>query len=111
MNQTALIGRIVRELEPKQVGENRMVLNNTLAVQRLYKTENGPDADFIPFVAWGKTAELLNNYCKKGDLIGLTGRMQSRSYLKNEQDQVFVVELVVDEVQFLQNKREAEAVL
>lgn len=109
MNQTALVGRIVREIEPKYVGDNRMVVNNTLAVNRIYKTENGPAADFIPFVAWGKTAELLNEYCKKGDLIGLTGKMQSRSYVKDAQEQVFVVELAADEVQFLQQKKETAA--
>jgi len=106
MNQTALIGRIVREIEPKTIGENRVVINNTLAVQRIRRTENGPEADFIPFVVWGRTAELLNEYCRKGDLIGLTGKMQSRSYLKNEEEQVFVVELVVDQLQFLQSKKE-----
>lgn len=108
MNQTAMIGRIVREIEAKTVGENKVVVNNTLAVQRLYKTDSGQEADFIPFTAWGKTAELLRDYCRKGDLIGLTGKMQSRSYLKNEQEQVFVVELIADEVQFLQTRKEAE---
>lgn len=106
MNQTAFIGRIVRPIEVKNVGENRLVVNNTIAIQRYRKNESGQEADFIPFVAWGKTAELIDAHCHKGDLIGLTGRMQSRSYLRNEQDQVFVVELVADEVQFLQPKKE-----
>lgn len=105
MNRLTLVGRIVREVEIRDVGESRIVLNNTLAVQRSYRSENGPEADFIPFAAWGKRAELIEEYCKKGDLIGLGGRVQSRSYQNAEEETVYVVEMVAEEVQFLQPKR------
>jgi len=108
MNQMALIGRIVRDMELKTTSEGRCVLNNTIAVQRRFKSESGPQADFIPFTAWGKTAELIDKYCKKGHLIGLSGRIQSRSYLDKGNETVYVVEMIADEVQFLQPKNEAE---
>ncbi|WP_313470287.1 single-stranded DNA-binding protein, partial [Carnobacterium sp.] len=70
-----------------------------------FKSEQGQQADFIPIVAWGQVAKLLQIYCEKGDLVGLTGRIQSRSYLSKEEETIFVVELLVDEVDFLQGKR------
>lgn len=106
MNQMALIGRIVREVELKSTGDGKCVLNNTLAVQKRFKSESGPQADFIPFTVWGKTAELMHKYCQKGHLVGLTGRIQSRSYLNRANETVFVVEMVADEIQFLQPKKE-----
>lgn len=105
MNQTNLVGRLVREIEVKEVGEGKIVLNNTLAVKRNFKSEQGQQADFIPIVAWGQVAKLLQIYCDKGDLVGLTGRIQSRSYLSKEEETIFVIELLVDEVDFLQGKR------
>lgn len=104
MNQTNLVGRLVREIEVKEVGEGKIVLNNTLAVKRNFKSEQGQQADFIPIVAWGQVAKLLEIYCEKGDLVGLTGRIQSRSYVSKEET-IFVIELLVDEVDFLQGRR------
>lgn len=111
MNRLALVGRIVREVELKEVGDERVVLNNSIAVQRSYRTENGLEADFIPFVVWGKRAELIEEYCKKGDLIGLGGRIQSRSYQNSDDQAVYVIEMVVEDVQFLQPKRQDETML
>lgn len=106
MNQVSLIGRIVRDIELRDVGDGKIVLNNVVAIQRHYRTENGNEADFIPFVVWGKRAELIEEYCNKGDLIGLSGKMQSRSYQNNELETVYVVELLVNEVQLLQPKKQ-----
>lgn len=111
MNRLALVGRIVREVELKEVGDERIVLNNSIAVQRSYRSENGlVEADFIPFVVWGKRAELIEEYCEKGDLIGLGGRIQSRSYQNSDDQAVYVIEMVVEDVQFLQPKRKDEAI-
>ncbi|MBM6614410.1 single-stranded DNA-binding protein [Desemzia sp. RIT804] len=104
MNQVSVIGRIVRDIELKDLGEGKQVVNNTIAIPMTFKKDSGQDTDFIPIVAWNKTAVLLHKYCKKGNLIGLTGRMQSRSYLNKENETVYVVELVVNTVQFLSNK-------
>ena len=104
MNQVSVIGRIVRDIELKDLGEGKQVVNNTIAVPMTFKKDSGQDTDFIPIVAWNKTAVLLHQYCKKGSLIGLTGRMQSRSYLNKENETIYVVEMVVNTVQFLSNK-------
>lgn len=102
MNQLNLVGRIVREIEVKEVGEGKVVLNNTLAVKRKFKNDQGQQADFIPIVAWGQVAKLMQSYCEKGDLIGLTGHVQSRSYQNKVEETVFVVEMIVSEIDFLQ---------
>ncbi|WP_027107955.1 single-stranded DNA-binding protein [Lacticigenium naphthae] len=111
MNKTCVIGRIVREVDIKDIGDNHQVLNNTIAVQRLYKTNGEDQADFIPFTAWNKTAELISAHCSKGDLIGLTGRMQSRSYTNKTEEKVYVIEMAVEEIQFLQTKKEKQALV
>ncbi|MFL2100302.1 single-stranded DNA-binding protein [Desemzia sp. FAM 23991] len=108
MNQVSVIGRIVRDIELKELGEGKQVVNNTIAIPMAFKKDSGQDTDFIPIVAWNKTAVLLHQYCKKGNLIGLTGRMQSRSYLNKENETIYVVEMVVNTVQFLSNKPKEE---
>ncbi|MEG1045232.1 single-stranded DNA-binding protein [Carnobacterium sp.] len=110
MNQVTLVGRLVREIQLQEVGEGKSVVNNTIAVQRIFKTEQQQQADFIPLVAWGKVAKLLDLYCEKGDLIGINGKMQSRSYINSENITIFVVEMRVEEIQFLQNKRTEETI-
>lgn len=106
LNRLTVTGRLVRENELREVGEERIVLNNAVAIPRSYKTENGPDTDFINIVAWGKRAELIEEYCNKGDLIGLDGRIQSGSYQNNEEQTVYTVEMLVDSVHFLQAKKQ-----
>lgn len=108
MNRLTVTGRLVRENILKEVGENRIVLNNAIAIPRIYKTEGSPESDFINIVAWGKKAELIEEYCKKGDLLGLDGRIQSRTYQNSEDQTVYTVEMLVDSVHFLQAKKEVE---
>ncbi len=104
MNTISLIGRLTKDVELRSVGDGRFVTNNTLAVRKTFKKEQGTDADFIPFVAWGKRAELLEEYCSKGDLIALNGKMQSRSYLTETSETRYVIEMFVEEIEFLQKK-------
>ncbi|MDE1547708.1 single-stranded DNA-binding protein [Jeotgalibaca caeni] len=109
MNHVSLLGRLVRSVEVQEVGHGRFVSNNTLAVQRLGKKEEGQQqADFIPVVFWDKTAHLLKEYCGKGSLIGLNGKLASRSYLNKQEQQVFVVELVVESLHFVEPKKKVE---
>lgn len=99
MNKVVLVGRIVRPIEVKTVGPNRRVCNNVLAVQRHHKDANGERvADFIPFVAWNHSAELIERYCQKGDQLSISGRMQSRKYMNKDEQDVYVVECIVEEV-------------
>lgn len=106
MNRLTVTGRLVRDNKLKDLGDERLVLNNAIAVPRTYKTETGPEVDFINIVAWGKRAELIDTYCAKGDLIGLDGRFQSGSYQNSEDQTVYTVEMLVDSVHFLQAKKE-----
>lgn len=106
MNRLTVTGRLVRENRLTEVGDDRVVLNNAIAIPRTYKRDEGPDADFINIVAWGKKAELIEEYCDKGDLIGLDGHIQSRNYQNSEKQRIYTVEMIVDSVHFLQSKKE-----
>lgn len=108
MNRLNVIGRIVRDIELKNVGDGRIVTNNTIAAARTFKTEGKQDTDFINFVAWGKRAELLEEYCNKGDLVGLDGKIQSRTYVNDAQETKYVVEMLVETIHFLQPRRTQE---
>ena len=109
MNQFNGLGRITKDLELKTSQSGKSVLNNSIAINRPFKNAQGErEADFINFVAFGKTAEIIAQYHKKGDMIGLTGRMQSRSYENNNGQRVFVTELVVNEMHFAGSNNESQ---
>ena len=85
MNQTCIIGRLVRDPETKELEDGKRVSNITVAVQRSYKNENGEyEADFIDCTLWNGIADKTTEYCKKGDLVGIKGRLQTNNY-ENEQ--------------------------
>ena len=102
MNNFNCIGRVTKDLEVKTSQGGTTVLNNTVAINRPFKNKQTGEreADFINFVAFGKTAEIIAQYHQKGSLIGLSGRMQSRSYQNSNDQKVFVTEVVVNEMHF-----------
>lgn len=105
MNQVTFLGRLVRPVELKQIDPDNGVVNNSLAISRKHRNQQGEVlTDFIPFVAWNRAARILSDYCKKGDLVGLCGRMQSRQYQDREGTTKYVIECVVNEVHLLPNK-------
>lgn len=107
MNQVSLLGRLVRPVELQGVGSDRVVCNNTLAVQRFRKKEEAQaQADFIPVVFWGNTARLLHQYCAKGNLLAVNGHLASRSYTNKQNQQVYVVELIAEEIHFVESRKE-----
>lgn len=110
MNHVSMIGRLVRPIQIQQVNGDKQVCNNTLAVQRVHKGDEGQQADFIPVVFWGTTATLVDQYCSKGNQIGVKGHLVSRSYINKQEQHVYVVELVVEDLYFVESKREQEAV-
>lgn len=106
MNEVTLIGRFVRDVELSKTNNGTSVLNNVLAVHRYHRSVNGEEVtDFIPVVFWNQLAELVNQYHEKGDLIAVSGRMQSRSYENKQQQKVYVVECHVNDVTLLPNNR------
>lgn len=101
MNRVVLVGRLTKDAELRYTPKGTAVAFFTLAVQRPFvNQQNEREVDFIQCVAWRKTAENLANYTKKGSMIGVDGRIQTRSYEKDGR-RVYVTEVVADSVQFL----------
>lgn len=101
INNVVLTGRITRNLELKQTSNNNSSLNITLAVERTFKDQNGQkQTDFISCKAFGKRAEAIAQYCQKGDLIGITGSIQTGSYQKQDGSTVYTTDVMVDGVSF-----------
>lgn len=107
INNTVLVGRMVRDAELRYTPSNQAVATFTLAVNRDFKNQNGErEADFINCVIWRQQAENLANWAKKGDLIGITGRIQTRSYENQQGQRVYVTEVVADSFQLLESQKE-----
>ena len=106
INQWIGTGRITRDLELKYTGTGTAVLSFSIAVERPFKNAQGErETDFINIVAWRKTAENIAQYFKKGDGIGIVGRIQTRNYENNEGRKVYVTEVVAENFDFpIQNK-------
>lgn len=106
MNQVSLVGRITKDIELKTLSNDREYANFTLAVDRNYRSSNGEiGTDFILCSMWGLTAKNTSQHCGKGSLIGLTGRIQSRYYDKENQPRVYVTEVVASQIRFLSTKQ------
>lgn len=103
INHVAIIGRLTKDIELRKTQSNKSVVQFTLACNRNFKTDGQPDADFINCVAWGKTAENMERYLKKGSLVGIEGRIQTRKYDGNN-GKVYITEILVNNVQFLEAK-------
>ena len=106
MNNVSLVGRLTKDVELKYTGSQTAVATGTLAVNRQFKNANGEkEVDFINIVAWRKTAEIIANYTSKGSQIGITGRIQTRSYEGNDGKRVYVTEVVAESVALLDSKQ------
>lgn len=109
INNVTLIGRLAAPPELKKTPNNVSVLQGTLAVNRNFKNENGDrEADFIQFQAWRGTADIIAQYCSKGSLIGLTGRIQTRSYDNQQGQRVYVTEVVAESVELLETRNKQQ---
>lgn len=104
MNTVVLIGRTTRDIELRRTGNGTAVASFTLAVNRDFKTQDGQEADFIQCVAWKKTAELLEQYVHKGDRIAVNGSIRTRNYEDSHGRTVYVTEVLVNHVEFLETK-------
>ena len=106
MNKVILIGRLARDPELKYTASNTAVCQFTVAVDRRFKSENQPNADFIPVVAWRQTAEFVSKYFFKGSRIAVTGQIQIRSWDDAEGKKRFATEVIADDVEFVESKRQ-----
>lgn len=106
MNLCVLVGRTTKDIELRRTGSGTAVTSFTLAVNRGFKTNDGQEADFVQCVAWKKTAELLEQYVHKGDRIAVNGSIRTRNYEDNHGRTVYVTEVLINHVEFLETKRE-----
>ncbi|WP_077619855.1 single-stranded DNA-binding protein [Bacillus sinesaloumensis] len=105
MNQVILVGRLTKDPDLRYTQEGKAVAHVTLAVSRNFKSAAGSiETDFVNCTLWQKTAENTANYCKKGSILGVTGRIQTRNYQNNEGKRVYVTEVLADSVKFLGGK-------
>ncbi|EJE7236588.1 single-stranded DNA-binding protein [Clostridium botulinum] len=103
MNKVVLIGRLTANPELRFTpGNGTAVSRIILAVQRRYKKEGQEEADFVPVVIWGKQAEAIATHQKKGRLIAVSGRIQTRNYEAKDGTKRYVTEVIAEEVQFLE---------
>lgn len=105
LNQAVLVGRIVREPEIKELENGTKVSNITLAVPRSFKNELGEyDTDFVDCILWKGVAESTVEYCKKGDLIGVKGRIQTNTREDENGNKKTFMNIVAEKVTFLSSK-------
>ena len=109
INRVVLVGRLTRDPDLRSTSNGRSVASFTLAVNRAFTNAQGErEADFINCVIWGKSAEVLSQYTHKGSLIGVEGRIQTRSYDNNEGQRVYVTEVVADNFQLLESRQQSQ---
>lgn len=102
MNSVSLVGRLTKDPELRFTATGKAVATFSLAVNRTFSKSD--EADFFNIVTWQKTAENCANYLAKGQQVGVLGRLQSRSYENKEGRRIFVVEVVANEVEFLERR-------
>lgn len=109
MNHVTLIGRLTKDSETRYTqGDKPMCIARfTLAVDRRFKKQGEQSADFISCVAFGKTGEFIEKYCKKGTKLGVVGHIQTGSYTNKDGQKVFTTDVAVDEAEFAESKAAA----
>lgn len=109
LNQTVLVGRIVSAPEVKELESGKKVTNLTLAIPRSYKNENGEyDTDFVDCTLWNSIAQNVCEYCRKGDLVGVKGRVQTENY-EVDGDKRKHTTIVAEKVTFLSSSKSKES--
>lgn len=107
MNKVILIGRLCSCVEVRHTNSGKAVATYRLAVDRQFKQEGQPDADFLNCVAFDKNGEFAGNYLSKGMKIAVEGRIQARSYEDKDGKKVYVTEIIVDRHEFCEKKGES----
>jgi len=106
INQVTLVGRLTKDPDLKVTKDGTSLVNVVVAVGRTYKNQAGDyDTDFVQCTFWNKVAENTAQYCRKGSLVGITGRIQSRNYENQEGKRVYVTEVIAESVRFMEPKK------
>lgn len=104
MNSVQLTGRLTRDPDIRYTDSGAAIARFNIAVNRRFKSDNGPTADFIGCVAFGKTAEFIEKYFHKGQKMDLNGRIQTGSYENQEGTRIYTTDVVVENVEFGESK-------
>ena len=107
INNTTLVGRLTKDADLRYTSDGTATATFSLAVNRPFKSANGErEADFINCVIWRKNAENFANFTRKGSLVGITGRIQTRNYENKEGQRVYVTEVVAENFALLESKKD-----
>ena len=107
INNVVLVGRLTKDCDLKYTSSGTAVGTFTLAVNRQFTNQAGErEADFINCVIWRKSAENFANLTRKGSLVGITGRIQTRNYENKEGQRVYVTEVVAENFALLESKKD-----
>ena len=110
LNKVILIGRTTKEVELRRTSNGTAVATFTLALDNRYVLKDGkPSTDFISCVAWANTAETMEKYVRKGALIAVEGRIQTRNYDNKDGNRVYITEVVVETMRMLESRGERSA--
>lgn len=109
MNEVVLVGRLTKDPELRTTNEGSDKARITIAVNRNFKDKNGNyNTDFFDILLWNSLAKRVNEWCKKGDTIGVRARLQNISYTDKEGKKVYKNEIVADDISFIANSQKKE---
>ncbi len=109
LNNVSLMGRLTRDPELRYTQNNTPVASFTLAINRDFGSKEKSEADFIDIVAWQKSAEFADKYFRKGQLVAVQGRLQSRKWKDKEDNNRVSIEVVAERLHFAESKKQADA--
>ena len=109
MNIVILMGRLTRDPEVSSSASGTTFARYSIAVERKFKREGEPDADFFNCTSFGKQAEFVERYLKKGTKIVITGELQNNNYTNKDGQKVYDVRIMVHDVEFAESKGSGEA--
>lgn len=109
LNQIVLVGRLVKDIEVEELESGKRVVNAVLAVPRNFKNSEGEyDTDFIDVVIWNSIADNTAEYCHKGDIIGIKGRLETNNYETENGEKRKSTQVIAEKVTFLSSNRVRE---
>ena len=111
MNKIILMGRLTRDPEVRYTAGDaaKSIARFSLAVDRKFKTDNGPAADFFNCIAFGKTADFAEKYLRQGTKVLITGRISNDNYKDRNGNKVYSVQVIVEELEFAESKRNSSS--
>lgn len=108
MNKVIEIGRLTKDPEITTSTSGTTFARFSIAVDRRFKREGEPEADFFNCTAFGKTAEFISTWIKKGTKVAITGRLQNNNYTNKEGQKVYDVRIMVEEIEFAESKKDGQ---